>query len=119
MNIPVIQGVMHAPRALDGKVALVTGATSGIGLGVARALAAAGSAIVLNGFGKAEEIAALQSKLADEFKVVIMFSDADISRRMKLACTGAGISDVVVLLPFLGRPQDGASGPGGIGQYGS
>ncbi|MFZ0838916.1 MAG: 3-hydroxybutyrate dehydrogenase [Xanthobacteraceae bacterium] len=80
MNIPVIQGVMNAPRALDGKVALVTGSTSGIGLGVARALAAAGSAIVLNGFGKAEEIAALQSKLADEFKVEITFSGADMSR---------------------------------------
>ncbi len=42
-------------------MSLVTGSTSGIGLGIARALAAAGSAIVLNGFGKPEEIAAAQS----------------------------------------------------------
>jgi len=40
-----------------GKVSLVTGSTSGIGLGIARALAAAGSAVVLNGFGIAVEIA--------------------------------------------------------------
>jgi NAD(P)-dependent dehydrogenase (short-subunit alcohol dehydrogenase family) len=37
---------------------LVTGSTSGIGLGIARALAAAGSGVVLNGFGKPEEIKA-------------------------------------------------------------
>ena len=80
MNIPVMQRVMNVQRALDGKVALVTGSTSGIGLGVARALAAAGSAIVLNGLGKAEEIAELQSKLADEFKVEVTFSGADMSR---------------------------------------
>ena len=51
---------------LNGKVAIVTGSTSGIGLGIARALTGAGSAIVLNGFGKPEEIAATALFLASD-----------------------------------------------------
>lgn len=41
---------------LHGKIALITGSTSGIGLGIARALAAAGADVALNGFGDAQEI---------------------------------------------------------------
>ena len=52
-----------------GRVSLVTGSTSGIGLGIARALAAAGSAVVLNGFGKPEDIAEAQAKIVSEFGV--------------------------------------------------
>jgi len=44
---------------LKGKAAVVTGSTSGIGLGIARALAAQGAAVMLNGFGDAKEIAGL------------------------------------------------------------
>ena len=45
---------------IRGKTALVTGSTSGIGLGIAEAFAAQGCNIVLNGFGDAEEIEALR-----------------------------------------------------------
>ena len=66
--------------ALAGKVSLVTGSTSGIVLGIARALAAAGSEIVLNGFGKPEEVADVQAKIAADFKVRVTFSPVDMSK---------------------------------------
>lgn len=49
-------------RSLSGKTALVTGSTSGIGLGIAQALAAQGAHIVFNGFGDAAAIDQLQKK---------------------------------------------------------
>ena len=64
MNIPVVQSQIEAARALAGKVSLITGSTSGIGLGIARALAHADSAIVLNGFGKSEDIAEIKATIA-------------------------------------------------------
>ena len=65
---------------LKGKRAVVTGSTSGIGLGIARALAAEGADIMLNGFGDAAEIEQLRQGLARECKVKVTFSGADISR---------------------------------------
>ncbi len=64
---------------LDGKCAAVTGSTSGIGLGIARALAAEGAAVMLNGFGNAAEIEALRAALAAEYGVPIGYHDADLS----------------------------------------
>ncbi len=46
---------------LSGKSAIVTGSTSGIGLGIARGLAASGANIMLNGFGDAQEIEAIRA----------------------------------------------------------
>jgi len=80
MNIPVMQRNIMTSRPLEGKVSLVTGSTSGIGLGIARALAAAGSSIVLNGFGNPQEIAATRSRLDSEFKVGVDYSPADMSK---------------------------------------
>ena len=65
---------------LKGRSAIVTGSTSGIGLGIARALAAAGANVVLNGFGDAREIERLRAGLAAEFGVTVAFSGADMSK---------------------------------------
>jgi 3-hydroxybutyrate dehydrogenase len=65
---------------LSGKTALVTGSTSGIGLGIARALAAEGANILFNGFGDAAEIERLQADLAKEFGVRTAYHDADMSK---------------------------------------
>jgi 3-hydroxybutyrate dehydrogenase len=66
-------------HSLKGKVALVTGSTSGIGLGIAKALAQAGCSIVLNGFGKPNEIAQTQAKLGTDFGGRVAYSAADMS----------------------------------------
>jgi 3-hydroxybutyrate dehydrogenase len=80
MNIAVKHPSSLSGQSLAGKVSLVTGSTSGIGLGIARALAAAGSAVVLNGFGKPEDVSAAQAQLAADFNVSVSYSAADISK---------------------------------------
>ena len=71
--------------SLKGKVALVTGSTSGIGLGIARALAAEGAAIIMNGFGPAEALGKLRQDLAAEFGVKTAYNGADISKPEQIA----------------------------------
>ena len=66
--------------SFKGKVALVTGSTSGIGLGIARAFAGRGADVMLNGFGPADEIEALRAGLAEEFGVRAAYDGADLSR---------------------------------------
>jgi 3-hydroxybutyrate dehydrogenase len=74
-----------AASPLEDKVALITGSTSGIGLGIARALAGAGAAVVLNGFGKPEEIEATQAAVSGDFGVPVAYSDADMSKPDSIA----------------------------------
>ena len=70
---------------LKDKVALVTGSTSGIGLGVARALAAEGVHVMLNGFGDADEIEKIRGGLASEFSVTVRYDGADLMRPEQVA----------------------------------
>ena len=65
---------------LKGKTALVTGSTSGIGLGIATRLAAEGANIVLNGFGEAAEIEALRKELARKSGVNVIYDGADMTQ---------------------------------------
>src|SRR5438270_627712 len=64
-----------------GSTALVTGSTSGIGLGVAAATAAKGVNIVLNGFGNTGEIENLRAKLAADYGVTVRYDGADLSKQ--------------------------------------
>ena len=84
MNIQVkAQGA--SARPLAGKVSVVTGSTSGIGLGIARALAQAGSAVVLNGFGEASEIARTKAEIASAAGVKVSYSPADMTKADAIA----------------------------------
>ena len=66
--------------ALKGKAAVVTGSTSGIGLAYARALAAEGADVMINGFGEAAAIEAERAKIESEFGVRAIYSGADMSK---------------------------------------
>jgi 3-hydroxybutyrate dehydrogenase len=85
MNIQMPFRVEAGERPLEGRVSLITGSTSGIGLGIARALAAAGSTIVLNGFGKPEDVAETRARLIAEFNVEARYSPADMSKAQSIA----------------------------------
>lgn len=65
---------------LQGKRAVITGSTSGIGLGIARALAQQGCAVMLNGLGDTAEIATVRTDLARETGATVAFNGADMSR---------------------------------------
>jgi 3-hydroxybutyrate dehydrogenase len=67
-------------RKLEGETAIVTGSTSGIGLGIARALARRGANVVLNGFGDAGEIEIVRGALAAENEVEVAYDGADMSK---------------------------------------
>ncbi len=65
---------------LKGRTAIVTGSTSGIGLGIARALARDGANILLNGFGDAAAIEKIRTDLAQEAGVKVAYSPADMTK---------------------------------------
>jgi 3-hydroxybutyrate dehydrogenase len=88
--------------SLKGKSAIVTGSTSGIGLGIARALGGEGANLMLNGFGDAAEIEKLRAGLAKEFGVKVAYSGADMSKpeqvraMVKAAIDQLGSADILV-----------------------
>jgi len=70
---------------LNGKSVVVTGSTSGIGLGIARSFAAEGANIMLNGLGDASAIEKLRAGIEAEFKVKAIYSPADMTRTVEIA----------------------------------
>jgi 3-hydroxybutyrate dehydrogenase len=85
MNIHAPLVAAPAASSLEGRVSLVTGSTSGIGLGIARALAAAGSVVVLNGFGRPEDIAETRARMISQFHVDVRHAVADMSNASSIA----------------------------------
>ena len=85
-----------------GKTALITGSTSGIGLGIATRLAQDGANIVLNGFGDAAEIERTRAGLASEHRVKVLYDAADMTKpdaiasMMKRAVAELGAVDILV-----------------------
>ena len=65
---------------LKQKSAIVTGSTSGIGLGIARAFAAEGADVMLNGFGNADEIEFTRAEMERSHRVKVRYSPADMSQ---------------------------------------
>jgi 3-hydroxybutyrate dehydrogenase len=92
---------MQNPMLKD-KTALVTGSTSGIGLGIAKALAEQGASVVFNGFGDAKAIAALQVDVSGRCGVRTAYHGADMSKpaeieaMMRFAADRFGAVDVLV-----------------------
>src|SRR5215216_255082 len=90
---PVITGPHHDAVAflnrmgtmLKDKTAVITGSTSGIGLGIARALAGEGASVILNGFGEAGEVEKTRSAIEAEFGVKAAYSPADMTKPGEIA----------------------------------
>jgi len=87
---------------LSGKSAIVTGSTSGIGLGIAHGLAAQGANVMLNGFGDAGEIERIRAEIAGQHNVKVVYSGANmadeeaIAGMMKAADEAFGGVDILV-----------------------
>lgn len=87
---------------LKGKTAVVTGSTSGIGLGIAEGFAKEGVNLVLNGFGDATEIETIRAGLASKFGIKVTYDGADMSKpeqieaMMKKAAADFGGVDILV-----------------------
>ena len=77
---------------MKSKTALVTGSTSGIGLGIARALAARGANLVLNGFGDTAQIESLRAGLEREFGVQVAYEGADLMQPAQIESMTASVT---------------------------
>jgi 3-hydroxybutyrate dehydrogenase len=67
------------------RTAVITGSTSGIGLGIARALAGSGANVVLNGFGDAADIEKIRAGIESELGVKALYSAADMTKPAEIA----------------------------------
>jgi 3-hydroxybutyrate dehydrogenase len=95
---------------LAGKTSIVTGSTSGIGLGIAESLASRGSNIVLSGSRSEEQAKALVEELSTKYEVKVVYCQADLSNPMEaaeklFACAlktfgGVDILGISFLFPF-------------------
>src|SRR5262245_41657419 len=87
---------------LTGKTAVVTGSTSGIGLGIAKKFASAGANIVLNGLGDPDAVEDTRSQLARDHNVGVVYSNADMTKpdeieeMIELGETEFGSVDILV-----------------------
>ncbi len=88
--------------SLKGKAAIVTGSTSGIGLGIARILAGAGANVMLNGFGDPAEISKIQQEMTSASGVEVGYNAADVTKAEQVAAmidaTKASFGSVDILV---------------------
>jgi 3-hydroxybutyrate dehydrogenase len=87
---------MGDTNTLAGKVALVTGSTSGIGLAIARALAGAGAKVMLNGFGEPRAIATLEAEMGALYDGADLSNPAASARMMERCAAELGSPDILV-----------------------
>ena len=80
MLMTKVESRAASERALEGRTAILTGSTSGIGLGIAEALARGGANIVLNGFGEAAGIERVRAGIAAQHRVNVLFDGTDMSK---------------------------------------
>lgn len=87
---------------LQGKTAIVTGSTSGIGQGIAKAMAEAGANVMLNGMSAPEQVEPLRKELAEKYGVKVAYARADVSdaaqvtAMVKQAVDQLGGADILV-----------------------
>jgi 3-hydroxybutyrate dehydrogenase len=85
MKTEVTRPAAASASVLESKVAVITGSTSGIGLGIARAFSSAGASVVINGFGKPQEINDAVASLTDGSARRAIYSAADMTKPGEIA----------------------------------
>lgn len=83
------------PRPLGGLTAIVTGSTSGIGLGIAESLASQGANVALNGFGEPADVERTRNRIADRHGVRCVYAPADLSRPDEVMTMAAHARDAL------------------------